>query len=102
MFHPTSKRSGHIPMGREQVLCHLMWRKGHVMLKPPGQEAEGGARDKVRMHINGNRERLIGWGQFVYFGRYQVGNILLHQILKATNPFSAQHQPVELLVLSRM
>src|SRR6516165_3433575 len=76
--------------------------KRHAVLKPPGQEAEGGARDIVRMHINGNRELLIGLRQFVCFGRDHFSNILLEQFLKAANPFSAQHELVKLLVLSRM
>ena len=70
-------------MRRKQVLCHLMRGKRHVMLKPPGQEAKGGARDKVRMHIKWSRERLISRRQFTHFGRYHFGNILLEQLLKA-------------------
>ena len=82
-------------MWRQQVLRHLMRGKRHVMLKPPGQEAEGGARDKVCMHINGNRELLMSVRQFVHFGRDHFSNILLHQLLKATNSLSAHHQLVE-------
>ncbi len=61
------------------------------MLKPPGYKAESGARHKVCMHIYGDGEMLIGGRQFAHFGGYHVSNILLEQILKATNPFSAQH-----------
>ena len=89
-------------MGREQVLRHLMWGKRHVMLKPPGQEAESCARDKVCMHSNGNRELLMGHRYFLHFGRNHFSNVLLYQLLKAANPLSAHHQLVELHVLSRM
>src|SRR6266566_1539289 len=89
-------------MGREQVLRHLMRRKRHVILKPPGQETEGGSRDKLRMHGNWNREMLIGRRQFVHFGRYHFSNILLDQLLKAANPLSTQHQLVEMRVLCRV
>ncbi len=90
-------------MGRQQVLRHLMRRKRHFIIKPPGDKTERGSRDKLGMHGYWNGEMLLmGRGQFAHFGRNLFCNIVLDQLLEPADPLSAQHELVELLMLRRM
>src|SRR6266852_9482578 len=94
----ASRMIGRSARDRQQILRHLMRRKRHVILKPPGQETEDGSRDKLHMHGKWKGEVLIGRGQFALFGRNHFCKILLDQLLKPANPLSTQHQLVEVLV----
>src|SRR6266566_7866290 len=78
----SSRMIGRSAGDRQQILRHVMRRKRHVMLKPPGQEAENCSREKLHMHSRGHGEVLIGRGQFAHFGRSLFCDILLDQLLK--------------------
>src|SRR5215469_12864371 len=94
-------REWHV-VGRQQILRHLARGKRHAMLKPPGQKAENGSRDNVRLHGKWKGTVLISQRHFALFGRKHVCKILLDQFLKATTPLSTHHQFVELRVRCRM
>src|SRR6266700_6187844 len=89
-------------MGRQQVLRHLIRRKRHVILKPPGHETKGGSRDKVRMHGKWNGDWLGAIRVLWMLSRNHFCNILPDQLLKTANSLSTQHQLVKLLMLCRM
>src|SRR5947209_1288244 len=91
-------------MGRQQkqILRHLMRRKRHVILKPPGQETEDSPREKLHLHGKWNGGVLSGRGQCAHFGRNLFCNILLDQLLKPANPLPTQHQLVKLLMVCHM
>src|SRR5260370_27952647 len=93
---------GQSAVEREQILRHVMRRKGHILLKPPGQETEDSSREKLHLHGRWKGEVLIGRGPFVHFGRSHFCDILLDQLLKPANAFPTQHQLVELLMLCDM
>src|SRR5205809_7631040 len=90
----SSRMIGRSAGDRQQILRHVMRRKRHVILKPPGQEAENCSREKLHMHSRWNGEVLIGRSLFC--------DILLDQLLKPANAFPTQHQLVELLVFCHM
>src|SRR5258707_5887985 len=103
--HPPPQVSSMIwpsAVARQHILRHLMSRKRHVILQPPGQETEHGSRDKLHLHGKGNGEVLLGWDPFARFGLSHLGNIILEQLLKPANPFSTEHQLVEMLMLRHM
>src|SRR6266700_609398 len=98
----SSRMIGRSAGDRQQILCHVMRRKRHVILKPPGQQAENCSREKLHMHSRWKGEALIGRGQFEHFGQSLFCNIILDQLLKPANAFPTQHQLVEVLVFCHM
>src|SRR5713226_4243193 len=98
----SSRMRGRSAGDRQQILRHATRRKRHVILKPPGQEAENCSREKLHLHSRWEGEVLIGRGPCAHVGRSLFCDILLDQLLKAANAFPTQHQLVEVLVFCHM
>jgi hypothetical protein len=75
---------------------------GHVVLKPPGQRADDGSREILRVQVRWEWRKALVGGKDAYFSFGMFYKICFEQLLKYGNTFATQHGFVEMLVCGDM